>query len=319
MRLRDDCGLARFNANWLSRRELFLRSSPFRWATGHIITPALRSAFQTFLPVEEFLSDLQRLARKALPDPSWIPRILRTSQVHTARRSASHAPPSLPELWAMLPPQLAGRVSFTPDQFTQLLCAFADPPQFGTDLARYPDQAAQLCRHVVDWDSGRSIAVLDLGCGTGQGTRETAFLFAECGVRNPRAVGITAEPIEVWMATHRRLPHRPEREAALRALPPQSDVYFVCGDALAPPLCDTFDIVLCNGLVGGRFLQKKPAFHTLLTQCRSLLAPNGVLALANSFHDGALVHLQLFATVAKENSWTVEGTPRDLWLQPAIR
>lgn len=308
--------LAGFNRRWGARLEQFRRhAGPPWWAPGLILDADIRDRHERYLPVRAFLNDLADLATHILPHSSWVPRLLRPACAVCACCAAPAPVPSLPDLWAQLPEPLAGQVTVAESALLPLLCALADPPRFGTDFGRYPEQLRGIAEFATTHVSpGVPLRVLDLGCGTGQGTREAAATVAAATGQTPWTVGVTSEPLEVWMATHRRLPHDPAREQRLQACLAPCPVHFLAGDATAVPCRGRFDLVLANGLVGGPFLRSPHQVALFLLELARLLAPNGRVTLANRFHEGELPQVAAAADIARRYGWTVAGDPRLLWL-----
>jgi SAM-dependent methyltransferase len=308
--------LAAFHARWETRAAAFRRwAPPPWWAPGLVLDAAIRDAYERHLPVQAFLDELRGLGETLLPTPAWLPDPLRPRHGAAGSPPATAPPASLPDLWQDLPPALAGRVTFPAAELPALLCALADPSRFGTDFGRYPAQLAALAAAAGRRAPGRSLRLLDLGCGTGQGTCELAAALARTQPGAPlTATGLTREPLEAWMADARRLPHAPERERrhAAFALPANARTFFVAGDVLAPPLRGTFDIVVANGLIGGSFLRTPHALARFFDGLRSLLAADGIASFANRFHAGDLRHVQAAMTTAAAAGWTVAGAP-PLW------
>ena len=95
--------LALFNEKWEQREALFARYAPLPfWGPGLILTDAIRSAYEHFLPVSEYAWDLASVLSDVLPGSfkddafsAWVPACLR------------QPPASLPDLWAMLPPPVS--------------------------------------------------------------------------------------------------------------------------------------------------------------------------------------------------------------------
>ena len=333
-----------FSAKWAARLELFRRLyAPPHWTPGMPVDAELRARYESCLPVCEFLADLGHLATK-FPRPLCLAE---SANAHGHDRLGPAPFVSLPDLWNTLPEQLAGRVEFVDNEWLALFCALADPPRFGTDFGRYPEQLAkirQLLGAPVPSPAFQQSAtgpgpvpsfnILDLGCGTGQGTYELAAAVANAVSGAVAAVGVTREPLEVWMAENRRLPHDPARERVFEEKRPpalaqgrggaQNDktqawrgatVHFLVGDALAVPCDGPFDLIVANGLVGGRFLRSPSALVKFLAEAERLLAAGGVLALANRFHAGELPALERFAESARRAGWTVEGELQNLFLR----
>lgn len=313
--------LDQFNGRWGARLAVFCRCAPPPWwAPDLIVTPELRGVYETFLPVTEFLADLARLARTRLPGPEWLPRLLRETAASAGGCCGGRTPefPSLPDLWRTLPAELAGRVTFAEADLEALWRALANPARFGTGFGRYPEQL----RQIRDWAArlprpsaspeAEPLRLLDLGCGTGEGTAEAAGALAAAAGRPVAAVGVTLEPLEVAMAEE-RLPH------LLAAADPEGrcGFCFVAGDACAVPetVGGPFDLILANGLVGGRFLDGDAGVRRFLGECARLLASGGRVGLAQRFHGGHQAAVARVAKLARERGWRVAGPLAALWLK----
>ena len=305
-------GLERFNSAWRRRAEVFRRRAPPPWwAPGLVVDQGVRACYEAYLPVDEYLRDLGRLARAALPHPSMLPRVLTTGAracLQTGCRSAS-----LPDLWADLPPHLAGNVTLRPEDLFPLLCALASPPRFGTGFGRYPGQTARLSE-AARVPSGARARILDLGCGTGQGTIELAAACEGAGPTPAEAVGITLEPLEAWMATHRLLPHDPGGTERFREFRAEVRAVFAAGNVLACPVRGRFDIVVANGIVGGPFLNKPRDVARFLGEVNRLLAPTGIASFGNRFHAGWGPGAAEAMAVARDLGWAVCGGRRVMFL-----
>ena len=307
--------LETFDSSWRDRHRRFrAMAAPPWWTPDVVITPEMRHQYELYLPIAEFCRNLRALARGILSHPSWTPRVLGQPEECTGRAPRAQTPPSLPDLWARLPAKLAGRVTFEADELLPFFCALADPGSFGTAPRRYPEQLAALRREFAEFAKS-PLRMLDLGCGVGHGTLEAASAAVDCGVRNLRAIGVTREPLEAWMAANRDLPHDPARTAQLRDYPLDCPVHFIAADLLQAPLSANFDVILCNGVVGERFVNSAAQFSALLAELARLLAPGGIVFLADHFHEGARKRTARFARSARENGWQVTGAPGDLLLR----
>ncbi|MBO4618495.1 MAG: hypothetical protein J5654_00130 [Victivallales bacterium] len=285
--------LAQHNARWEALLRNWHERGGVSWTPGVIVLPELRECIETFLPWREFACSLRSVARAFLPSETWVPHLLQDGTLE-----------SILEFWEELP-QYSGRVNLDDDELLPFFCACADPPRFGTDIGRYPRQLETL-RQMKPRSAGR---LLDLGCGIGLGTLEAV---AELGCAE--GVGITLEPLEAWMAEMRNLPHDMDRTSHFEPFS-QVKAHFVADDVLAYAGEGGFSVILCNGLAGGRFMQKDEQFHALLRVLRSQLAPNGVVALANAFHEGQRHAVQRFLALAREIGWEVAGNWQNAWLK----
>ncbi|MFA4944359.1 MAG: hypothetical protein WC789_06630 [Lentisphaeria bacterium] len=310
---------AAFQRRWGERERLFRRHAPPpHWEPGLAITPALRRLYERFLPLDEWLRDLAALARRRLPDRSWLPRPLRDADGHGLADEPGAPPwPALPDLWRELPPSLAGRVTFTEAELAGLWRALANPARFGTGFGRYPAQLerirarGQRLRAGAESATASPLRLLDAGCGTGEGTAEAAAAFAAAAGRPVAALGLTWEPLEVQMALERR----PQLQAAAGG---GATLDFRAGDVLAPPAgLGRFDLVLVNGLVGGPYLERDDAFRALLAALAPWLrSPHGRALLAQRFHAGRQAAVARFAALARQHGWQVAGSLADLELAP---
>ena len=274
------------------------------WGRGSIVSPEMRGFYEKFLPFNEFKHSLITIGEQILESPDWVPNILRSNDIL-----------SLPDFWAMLPDAFAGRVTFAEDEFFPLFCAIADPSRFGTSNNRYPAQLQQIGDFIKRTGQGRAVRILDLGCGGGLGTCELAQIAAAVG---GSAVGVTSEHLEVWMASHRRLPHDAARERLFRRYPEDLSVTFSYGFAESYRDGSQYDVIVCNGLAGGRFLNAAPQLTAFLQTCDTLLAPHGRMFAANRFHEGERPGVERLRAIARQSGWSVEGHWQSLVLSKTL-
>lgn len=281
--------LARHNKRWEARLDNWrLHAAPPWWARDLIITPELRAAYEMWLPVREFLHDLKTIGRAWLPAEECLPLPLRHESYL-----------SLPDLWAALPPSLEGKLCFSQQELLAFFCALADPPRFGTICGRYNDEL-ELIRGL----RRPNMRVLDVACGVGLNTLEIAE--ASSG----ETIGLTSEWLEVWMAENRRLPHDAMREQEMQRFPRDLNVRFQLGRAECFTFEKPLDLIVCNGLVGGRFFHDDAQYAAFLASCRPALPPDRSILLANHFHEGSRPDVERFMRYAFQAGFTVEGNWR---------
>ena len=309
--------LAVHNRRWGARMAAWRRfASPPWWGEGLVVSPPLRASYEAFLPIAVFSADLRCLGGYFLPSSAWVPAVLGGCQYHTAAAISRATPPSLPDFWAAMPSGLAGRVTYAAEELPALYCALADPPRLGTDASRYPAQLSRLADHFRQWaPSARPLRLLDIGCGVGLNTLEIAALGVELLGPALSILGTTSEPLEVWMAEHRRLPHDPRRELRLRQYPAGLPVRFRANRFQDLAGEEAFDVIVCNGLAGGRFLHQRQDVALFLETCRRHVSPGGTVFLANHFHDGCRPACERLLAEAAGRGFLVNGAWQDACLQ----
>ena len=123
-----------------------------------------------------------------------------------------------------------------------------------------------------------------------------------------QSVGVTAEGLEAWMAANRRVPHNRRLERQFPAsLPDNARAVFRQGLAECYADGSVYDIILCNGLAGGRFLNSHRQIAALLDNLRRLVAPDGIVLMGNHFHDGTRSGVESVMRLAAESGWQLAG------------
>lgn len=167
---------------------------------------------------------------------------------------------------------------------------------YGAGSDRYSGQSAT----IADWlrrrlCRGKRLRCLDAACGDGAATYGLARLCAKNGwlPDSFEIEGWTLEPLEVWVAAHGRFPHDPAREAVFREETGDcfeqgldTAVRFCCANIMDVPGTEEFDLIICNGLLGGPILHRREDMDTAVCNLVRLLAPGGLLLAANHFHGG---------------------------------
>lgn len=260
-------------------------------APGLIITPEIRSQCELYLPLSGVASAFNLLYCDAL---SYQP-ILSSTPFHHAMSWA--------DVFATLPTQF--QISANPARLLESLLAdrnlltgflFASflPARFYGGIGRYPGQR----KFISEWLSLRSAGALhclDAACGTGEDSYGLAGLLSEAGLltKHIRIDGWTLEPLEVWAASHRCFPHDRQLEIRLRQVTSTlfeqgfaECIHFDCVDLMAFRSNARFDLILCNGLLGGPIIHDTARLSHIVDSLASLLEPGGIILAANNFHGG---------------------------------
>lgn len=265
-------------------------------APGLVITPEIRYQCERYLPMHELKRLFERYYRAAL---CYEP-ILSSSPCHTALSWADWYA-SLPS-WlqhSANPARLLTQLLADRDLHERFLFASFLPPRFnGPGFGRYPGQAGWLREWVtkVRVTGKTGLRCLDAACGSGEGCWELAEQLQAAGWQPSQVQlqGWTLDPLEVCAARYQYLPHLSGRQQAyrqrtgvLKAGGWAGRISFQAADLLADqPLGGSFDLILCNGLVGGPMINQQAALEKVLNRLAGLLAAGGALLLADQFHGG---------------------------------
>lgn len=262
-------------------------------AAGLVVTPEIRLQSELYLPITEVRRLFYRLYQQVLSYPPIF------------SSTPFHACPSWADCFAGLPSWLQFSANpafllehllYDQDLLTRFVFYSFLPSRFnGAGFGRYPEQLEWLQQHLKQ-QAGKQLRVLDAACGSGEGTWEVAELLAGQGWQPEQVLleGWTLEPLEVWAAQSRSLPHEPEREKSyqqrVQPLLQQgwgARIGFREMDLLAENCTsEQFDLILCNGLLGGPIIHQPAQLQQVVKQLAGLLAFGGMLLIADHFHGG---------------------------------
>jgi SAM-dependent methyltransferase len=265
---------------------------------GLIITPEIRNQSELYLPIDEIAAIFNRFYSAALTYPP----ILSSTPFHNAMSWAdSFAALPAEFQFSANPARLLESLLADSGRLARFLFASFLPNRFYGGIGRYPGQQ-QFIREWLTTRKAESVHCLDAACGTGEESYCLALLLSEAGLLPDRIRidGWTLEPLEVWAAAHRRFPHDRRRELLFRGKTRtlfeqgfQKCIRFSSVDLakvpLSPPLPQRgkyFDLIICNGLLGGPIINGKEQLKRTVTNLTNLLAPGGILLAADNFHGG---------------------------------
>lgn len=263
-------------------------------SVGLVITPEIRYQSELYLPIDLIRRLFYRYYRASLHHAP----LLASSPFHEAL-SWSDCFSKLPR-WCQQtadPSRLLQQLLKDPLQHERFIYASFLPSRYnGAGFSRYPAQLAWLQTWFAAHNRIPPVRCLDAACGSGEGSWELVELASAAGWRPEQITikGWTLDPLEVYAAANRYLPHLPPRQAGYRQrIEPlasrgwEASVAFQTVDLLSdgwPAGC--VDLIICNGLLGGPMLHEAAAVERVVARLAARLQPGGWLLAANRFHDG---------------------------------
>lgn len=291
----DDRDLERRIARLDGRFRAYAATVPFGlWGEGLAVTAEMRSSTDLLLPLAEVRRACRRLLRLSLSAASALDG--------TPLGTAASWPDCLarldPPFRERNPARLLARLAADGELRTRFLFSLFVPRRHGADPDRYPAQGDFLRRWLGAGGArgGKPLRCLDAACGAGEGTYGLARLLIEAGFAPDifSIVGASLNPLEIFAAVHGFFPHDPARQEAFRLLREELRAAGALGrlrfttEDLAKKTSDpeTFDVILCNGILGGPFLHGRQELERAAAQLAERLAAGGIILTADRFHGG---------------------------------
>lgn len=292
----DPAGIGRFRprlSKLHDRFTIYAATCPAPLPTpGLIVTPEIRCQSELYLPASEISPLFNRLYCSAL---TYAP-VLTSTPLHGALSWAdifNGLPPRLQ--FSANPARLLEALMEDRGLLVEFLFASFLPRRFYGGVVRYPGQEAVI-REWLRSRHGGTISCLDAACGDGAGSYGLARLLQEQGWQPGTFIieGWTLDPLELWAAAHASFPHDPRRQETFRewAAPVftqggERGMVFRQADLreLATGY-EGFDLILCNGLLGGPIINQREEMSRVVRNLAALLRPGGLLLAADRFHGG---------------------------------
>ena len=291
----DDHDLRRRIARLGERFRVYAETVPFGlWGEGLAISQEMRSTTNLLIPQDEVRRAFRRLLGLSL---TYTP-----SLDGTPLGTAVSWPDCLerldPPFRERNPARLLARLAVDGELRARFIFALFVPRRHGADSNRYPAQGAFL-RHWLGRTAarhGQPLRFLDAACGAGEGTYGLARLLKETGLtsENLRITGASRDPLEIFAAAHGFFPHDPPRQGAARRLMKElratghlGRIRFTVADLTADASGnETFDVILCNGILGGPFMHERHTLERVVAGLANRLAAGGIILAADRFHGG---------------------------------
>jgi chemotaxis methyl-accepting protein methylase len=291
-----DGELARRVARLGERYRVYCGCYPYGlWAPGLAVEREMRILTEAYLPMDEILRGFDRFFSAALKFPPFRP----ASILHNSTDWLDILQRLQPLACRPNPASLLGRLMKDEEYRRRFIFANFMPARYGGGFVRYAGQAGFLAVWLAANRSRLAAGVrcLDAGCGSGEGTYELAQLLMDKGfaLDSIYVRGATVEHLELFAAAHAYFPHDPEREEQYRQ---RIRPLFHCGavERIRFHLEDLksidstgekgYDIILCNGLLGGPLLHDPEELRRTVHSLCGRLSSGGILLAASRFHGG---------------------------------
>ena len=262
------------------------------WAPGLVVDAEMRSLSEALFPISQVRALFDLLLRRSC---RFAP-LLSASHLHGSASWLDLLQRLRPQPTQADPSALLRQLALDPQRRRRFLFSLFLPQHFGGGFDRYPLQSRWLANWLAANRAGLKgrIRALDSACGSGEGTYGLAELLDAAGFRGDGCLlhGSTLEPIELFSAAHAFFPHDPERQWQYRArVAPLFDralldLEFHLDEVERPSARKPYQLILCNGLLGGPLLHEAGELKRALAALAARLAPGGVLLAADRFHAG---------------------------------
>jgi SAM-dependent methyltransferase len=263
------------------------------WAPGFVLTGEMRGLTEALFPMDRVRSVFRFLLAKGC---RFSP-LLEGTYLGSSASWLDLLNRFRPQLSCADPAATLRELARDPEKRMRFLFALLLPHHFGGAFDRYPGQSQWLAQWLRDSMAGLGgrLRALDSACGSGEGTYGLAELIGAAGYEGKGSVvhGSTLEPIELFAAAHACFPHDPERarEYRSRVAPLLTGKNAVAMEFYLDEVGTVggkgdYQLILCNGLLGGPLLHEPAGLERAIGALASRLAPGGVLLAADRFHAG---------------------------------
>jgi SAM-dependent methyltransferase len=260
------------------------------WSPGLVITPEIRRQAEIYLPLAGILPAYRYLLRSACRHEPFLQAV----SVFTALSWYDALAGIYPLPVCADPAELLCRAAGDAVFREKLVAAALVPARYGNGFGRYRGQLDFLAGWLRQSGKGAGIRVLDAACGSGEQCYELAELLLAMGMPCSLVIGTTVEVLELAAAAHGWFPHAPGRAALFRSR--AAPVIAGGGDRMirfqqedigaAGQVGSSFDIVICNGLLGGPLLHERDRLTAVVGNLVARTKKGGLLLAADRFHDG---------------------------------
>ena len=264
------------------------------WSHGLVLTLEIRGQTEQYLPVSEIRSAFRYLLCRATRYKPFLPAFSLFSALSWPDALGSFDDPSS----SSNPAEFITELAEDEDARRIFIASSLVPCRYGGEFGRYPRQTGFL----KEWLGSRrqsglaGIKMLDAACGSGEQSYELAELLCDAGWEPDKCkvTGETVEPLELAAAAHGWFPHDKAREIRFRRRVEPilvksggNMVSFVTRDIRnRVETGSRYDVVLCNGLIGGPLLNDPESVRELIGNLTERVEKGGLFLAADRFHGG---------------------------------
>jgi len=261
------------------------------WHKGLVLTREIRCQTEIYLPLMEIQAAFRYLLLRSCRYNPFLPAV----PIFTALSWADALERMSLPVNSVNPVRIIAEVAVDQVLRREFLAALFVPRRYGGVQDRYPLQK----KYLEEWLSvrdKREVALLDAACGSGEGVYELAAMVAAAGFHPDATVvhGCTVEPLELAAAAHGWFPQDSERELSARRVieavlerGESGSISFFREDICRPAeSLIQYDVVVCNGLLGGPLLCEKKALEAAVKGLVRRVKKGGILLAADRFHSG---------------------------------
>lgn len=275
-------------------RRFFVYASSYPyglWAPGLAVSPDMAALTEAYLPFDEIRRAFYRLLTLSMKiDP-----VFAATPFASSASWLSLLPRLDPSFQMGNPAALLARLCRHPEDRLRFIFSLFLPKHYGASFRRYPGQENLIRRWLATNHQrfSQGITCLDAACGSGEGTYALGLLIQKEVSGVPLDIrGETLEAVELFAAAHACFPHDPVRQEHYRSRVSrmaggQTKIFFALGD-ITKPSSDPgrYDLVVCNGILGGPMLQKAEEVKMAVECLTARLRGGGLFVSADRFHGG---------------------------------
>jgi hypothetical protein len=291
------------------------------WAPGLLLTNEMRGLTEALFPISQLRAAFELVLRRGCR----FPLLLSGSYLYGTCNWLDLLQKLRPQPLQANPAALLRDLVEDAPTRRRFLFSLLLPHHFGGGFDRYPAQSlwiADFLRENFPSLKGK-LRALDCACGSGEGTYGLAELLVAAGFSGEGCLvhGSTLEPIELFAAAHLFFPHDEEREKQYRArVAPlftgsgRVPMEFYLDEIGVVSRRERYQLILCNGLLGGPLLHEPGELAAAFRVLASRLAPGGVLLAADRFHAGwrLRVPADYLSALLREQGLTVLQVPEGI-------